>query len=337
MGGLITVTTFTENSDTLLTNVYLIRWTLTKSSVYLTSLPLRCVLPVRSSSDSRGGRASSCVTPRHLTDCRLGVLLCNPISSSPCFPSSPSGSLAGFVYWRRGWLGRRGAHTHTHIHNSSSSSSTRTQGPGECLQSTSVCVCVCGLKKGTREVVGKLGFVLPLIQVTSPLVCVRGRDAHLCNLEQLVVVFFPCLLLNSKHTLPARSGVLCERCKALASPSVEALRTNLCTHPLKRRPHSGATATFHLGHVAARLSHIQCSPAATLYDRWRTRVRFFFVFCKGKTRTPRMPLAPSQQQTAPKRIPNSQSYVSPLSFCSVHSKNCGRVGSVFLRFLQVEN
>lgn len=30
-------------------------------------------------------------------------LLCNPISSSPYFPSSPSGSLAGFVYWRRGW------------------------------------------------------------------------------------------------------------------------------------------------------------------------------------------------------------------------------------------
>lgn len=30
-------------------------------------------------------------------------LLCNPINSSPYFPSSPSGSLAGFVYWRRGW------------------------------------------------------------------------------------------------------------------------------------------------------------------------------------------------------------------------------------------
>lgn len=29
--------------------------------------------------------------------------MCNPINSSPHFPSSPSGSLAGFVYWLRGW------------------------------------------------------------------------------------------------------------------------------------------------------------------------------------------------------------------------------------------
>lgn len=42
-------------------------------------------------------------------DSRVG-LLCNPISSSPYFPSSPSGSLAGFVYWRRGWEGE-GEHT----------------------------------------------------------------------------------------------------------------------------------------------------------------------------------------------------------------------------------
>ena len=39
-------------------------------------------------------------------------LLCNPISSSPYFPSSPSGSLAGFVYWRRGW-GEKGGSCRT--------------------------------------------------------------------------------------------------------------------------------------------------------------------------------------------------------------------------------
>lgn len=155
--------------------------------------------------------------------------MCNPISSSPCFPSSPSGSLAGFVYWRRGWLGRRGAHTHTHTHSSGSTRThARTQGPGECLQSTSVCVC--GLKKGGREVVGKLGIVLPLMQVTSPLVCVQGRNAHLCNLEQLVVVFSPWLPLNSKHTLRARSGVQCASCKALALP-ISGSSTHKSVHP----------------------------------------------------------------------------------------------------------
>lgn len=39
-------------------------------------------------------------------------MLCNPISSSPYFPSSPSGSLAGFVYWRRGW-GEKGGSCRT--------------------------------------------------------------------------------------------------------------------------------------------------------------------------------------------------------------------------------
>lgn len=219
------------------------------------------MLPVRSSSGSRGGRASCCVTPRHLTDCRLGVLLCNPISSSPCFPSSPSGSLAGFVYWRRGWLGRRGAHTRTHIH-SSSSSSTRTQGPGECLQSTSVCVWI--EERDTRSG-GETWLCSTSHPGDEPAGVCPGSGRSSVQLGAISCCFFSLLASQFKtHTLPARSGVLCESCKALASPSVEALRTNLCTHPLKRRPHSGATATFHLGHVAARLSHIQCSPAATL-------------------------------------------------------------------------
>lgn len=235
-----------------------------------------------------------------------------------------------------GW--EEGEHTRAHTYTAAAAA-VHARRDLESVYNLPLCVCVWIEERDTRS-----GGETWLRSSSHP----GDEPAGVCpgsgrSSVQLGAISCCCFFLLASqfktHTLPARSGVLCESCKALASPSVEALRTNLCTHPLKRRPHSGATATFHLGHVAARLSHIQCSPAATLYDRWRTRVRFFFcfVFCKGKTRTPRMPLAPSQQQTAPKRIPNSQSYASPLSFCAVHSKNCGRVWSVFLRFLQVEN
>lgn len=208
--------------------------------------------------------------------------MCNPISSAPVRVSPP----AHLAHWQglftgggAGW--EEGEHTRAHTYTAAAAA-VHARRDLESVYNLPLCVCVWIEERDTRSG-GETWLCSSSHPGDEPAGVCPGSGRSSVQLGAISCCFFPCLLLNSKHTLPARSGVLCESCKALASPSVEALRTNLCTHPLKRRPHSGATATFHLGHVAARLSHIQCSPAATLYDRWRTRVRFFFVcFLQGK-------------------------------------------------------
>lgn len=101
-------------------------------------------------------------------DSRVG-LLCNPISSSPYFPSSPSGSLAGFVYWRRGWE-EEGEHT----------------GP-ERLYNLPLCV------EEEEEKWRKIKWRKTsscLIQITSPGVGVGGEGgARLCRELKLGAIF----------------------------------------------------------------------------------------------------------------------------------------------------
>lgn len=208
-------------------------------------------------------------------------MCCCEIQSAPVRVSPP----AHLAHWQglftgggAGW--EEGEHTRTHTYTAAAAAAVHARRDLESVYSLPLCAC--GLKKGRRQVVGKLGFVLPLIQVTSPLVCVRGRDAHLCNLEQLVC--FSALPLNSKDTLPARSGVLCESCKALSSPSVEARRTNLCTHQLKRRPHSWSYSHFPPGPCrCTAVPHTvstRCNALRSLEDS--SEIFFFFFFLQGK-------------------------------------------------------
>lgn len=145
--------------------------------------------------------------------------------------------------------------------------------------------------------------------------------------------------LNS-NTLSARSAVLCESCKALASPSVDK-----SVHP----PAEEDSSLWSYSHFSPEPCPCTAVPHAAFarcnaLGRPENSSEIFFLlvflfifFARERHVRHACHLAPGQQQTAPNRIHNSQSCMSPLSFFCVHSEHCGRMGSVFLRFLQVEN
>lgn len=220
---------------------------------------------------------------------------CCVIQSAPV-RVSPAAHLAHwqglFTGGGAGWE-EEGEHTRTHSNSSSSSTRTHTRRDLQSVYNLPLCECV-----DWRSSAG-----------TWPLICYPPH--HHPGDKPAVLIWTTwsnsgsssSLPLSSKHT-PGEGVVFCVRaCKALASPSVEAIRTNLCNTPAEEESwHWSYGYFFHPVQVPVWLLHMRCSPAAMLSARWTTWVIFFFR--KGKTRTQRMPLAPSQQQTALKQ--NSQ-------------------------------
>lgn len=227
------------------------------------------------------------------------------VRSSPCFPSSPSGWLAGFVYWRRGWE----------------------EGSFQDLRDSTTYLCV-RTKKGTKAECGNFYFnpFFPSCHTRTS----RGWEQTAGQRVKTRIIFFMCVCVCflNKTSYKNKGGGGTEECAELL---------------IHKRSQSLWAEGWEISaqseeELSNDIIHMQIYSNTNVL-RWLEDLRgiFFFFFCHPRYLTPRMPL-PWSQQTQ-QDLSNLTRRVLPswLSFFDGRSlSSCDRVSwQVFLLSLKL--